>query len=326
MSQSSNTHPTAQDLAAQLASEIKGKVILTTGVSPGGLGDAFVRAIASVHPSLLILAGRNTTKTQATADAIVKAYPEVRVRTLQLDLESLDAVRGAAEEVISWEDVPSIDAVVNNAGIMAVEFALTVDGYERQFATNHLGPFLFTNLIMEKLLATEKPTIVNVSSDGHRLSPVRFADYNFNNGESYNKWTAYGQSKSANMLFALSLAEKLGPKLNLHAFSLHPGVIMTNLGNHLDLETSFTALRDLDKLLGNVEGFQEREFKDLDHGAATTVFAFDPKLKDHNGAYLQDCHVADPWKDTVLPWGTSTVSAARLWKLSEQLVGQEFKY
>ena len=175
----SDMHATAQELAAQLAANIRGKVILTTGVSPGGIGAAFAEAVAQAQPQLLILAGRNPAKIQTTADTITKAHPGVGVRTLQLDLSSLSAVRKAVGEVIGWADVPSIDVVVNNAGIMAVEYGRTVDGFETQFGTNHLGPFLFTNLIMKKILAASQPTVVNVSSDGHRLGPLRFADYNF---------------------------------------------------------------------------------------------------------------------------------------------------
>jgi len=175
---------TAPQLVAALANEIRGKTILTTGVSPGGIGAAFVEAVAVAQPSTLILAGRNAAKVQATTDAITKANPGVKIRTLQLDLSSLDAVRAAAAEVSSWNDVPVIDVLVNNAGIMAVDFALTVDGFESQLASNHLGPFLFTNLIMDKISASKSPRIVNVSSDGHRLHPIRFADYNFDVSKS----------------------------------------------------------------------------------------------------------------------------------------------
>jgi len=175
---------TAPQLVAALANEIRGKTILTTGVSPGGIGAAFVEAIAIAQPSTLILAGRNAAKVQATADAITKANSGVKIRTLQLDLRSLGAVRAAAAEVLSWNDVSVIDVLVNNAGIMAVDFALTVDGFESQLASNHLGPFLSTNLIMDKISASKSPRVVNVSSDGHRLHPIRFADYNFDVSKS----------------------------------------------------------------------------------------------------------------------------------------------
>ncbi|KAF2803637.1 NAD(P)-binding protein [Mytilinidion resinicola] len=319
---------TGEQLVQDFASQIKGKVILTTGVSPGGLGAFFVETISKAQPALLILAGRDTTKVQKTADTITAAHKDVKVRVLKLDLASLKQTREAAATVNSWTDIPHIDMLMNNAGIMACDYGKTEEGFERQFATNHLGPFLFTNLIIEKLLAASKPRVVAVSSDGHRLGAIRFADYNFGDGETYNRWRSYGQSKTANMLMALSLAEKLG-KRGLNAYSLHPGVIITNLGAKLDWDADFGDLRKLDRVQGNREGWSDFKFKTGDGGSgvATHVYAaFDPSLSGHNGAYLQDCHVGDPWTDTVKPWATSGVEAERLWVLSEKLVGETFKY
>ncbi|KAK3690442.1 hypothetical protein B0T22DRAFT_528963 [Podospora appendiculata] len=293
----------AVELVADLSHEIAGKVILITGVSPGGLGAVFAETISKAQPALLILAGRAPSKVQQTVDAITKTHPDARATP-------------PAAEVNGWADVPAIDVLINNAGVMV-----------SQFATNHLAPFLFANLIMGKVIPATAPRVVNVSSDGHRLNPVRFDDYNFRGDETYNKWYAYGQSKTANMLFALSLAEKLGQKKGLLAFILHPSVIGTNLGTHLDWEADIAGLHAADKVFGNEEGWKEFTFKSPEQGAATHVYAaIHPELKDHNGAYLQDSHVADPWTDTVKPWGTSPVEAERLWKLSEKLVGQEFSF
>jgi NAD(P)-dependent dehydrogenase (short-subunit alcohol dehydrogenase family) len=177
MSYDANT--TASELVSNYADKIKGKTVLTTGASPGGLGGLFVEAIAKASPALLILAGRSLAKLQQTADAISAAQPAVRVRLLKIDLESFQSVQDAAATVNGWTDVPAIDVLVNNAGLMAVDYGVSSDGFERQFAANHLGPFLFTNLIMDKVLASPSPRIVNVSSDAHRLNPIRFADYNF---------------------------------------------------------------------------------------------------------------------------------------------------
>ena len=252
---------TADELVDKLASEIQGKVVLTTGISPGGIGDTFVSSIARGQPAMLILANRNPSKAQPVADAIKEAHPRVKVRLLALDLISFAAVRKAAATVNSWADVPHLDVVVTNAGIMGVDFKLSPDGFESTLATNHLGHFLFVNLIMPKLLASEAPRVVSVSSDGHRDSPIRWGDYNFSvqvpiplpsrdlltrllqNGETYNKWSAYGQSKTANALMAVSLAKKLGTK-NLTAVSLHPGVVMSShLGDHIDWSVDMETLR-----------------------------------------------------------------------------------
>ena len=174
-----DTQSTADVLVKDYASEIKGKVILVTGASPNGLGAFFVEHIAVAHPKLIILAGRNPTKMQATSDAVTKANPDVRTRTLQLDLESINQIKEAGATVNGWADVPHIDVLVNNAGIMACPYGKTEDGLERQFAAGHVGPFLFTNLIMAKILASSAPRIVNVSSNGHRLSAMRWADIGF---------------------------------------------------------------------------------------------------------------------------------------------------
>jgi len=322
-----NTNTTASELVRDYANLIKNKVVLVTGVSPGSLGAFFVQSLAEAKPAWLILAARNTSKLEQTAKDITSAHPNVQVRTVKVDLGSLKSVRDAAAEVNAWDDIPVIDVLVNNAGIMAAEYQVSPDGFEAQLATNHLGPFLFTNLIIKKIMASKSPRIVIVSSDGHRLNPFRFDDYNFDKGKTYNKWSAYGQSKTANMLMAISLAEKLKKKHNLLAFSLHPGVILTNLGDHLDWEVDLGGLKEADRVLGNKEGWLEFNPKPLERGVATHIYAsFDPNLEAHNGAYLIDSHVADPIADTVRTWATSSFEAERLWKLSEKLVGQEFSY
>jgi NAD(P)-dependent dehydrogenase (short-subunit alcohol dehydrogenase family) len=170
---------TTNDLVTEYADIIKGKTILTTGVTPNSLGATFILETASKSPELLILAGRNASKLEELSETITKAYPDVKTRPLVVDLSSLASVRKAAEEVNSWSDVPSIDVVVNNAGVMAIPFTLSTDGYEMQFAIGHLGHFLLTNLIMDKILASKSPRVVNISSNGHSLSPIRFADPHF---------------------------------------------------------------------------------------------------------------------------------------------------
>ena len=174
---SATEEKTASSLAQRYAAQINGKVVLTTGVSPSTLGAVFVHAIAKSQPALLILAGRCTAKVQQTAKAL--ETENVKIRTLELNLGSLEDVRAAAATVNGWDDVPCIDVLVNNAGIMAVDYGVSPDGHESHLAINHLGPFLFTNLIMEKVLAAPAPRIVMVSSDGHRLCPIRFDDIDF---------------------------------------------------------------------------------------------------------------------------------------------------
>ncbi|RPD54310.1 short-chain dehydrogenase [Lentinus tigrinus ALCF2SS1-7] len=317
-----NASTTAEEVAAALFSNIAGKTILITGVTPGGLGAHFAEVVAAHQPKLLVLAGRSASKLAEPAKALEAAHPGIATRTLELDLSSQDKVRKAAAEVLSWSG--PIDVLVNNAGIMATPYGKTPEGLEMQFGTNHIGHFLFTNLIMPKLLESSAgPRVVSVSSDGHRLSDIRWDDLDFQGGKVYNKWIAYGQSKTANILFAVELAQRLGSK-GLTAFSLHPGVIMTNLGRSA-VEDDFADLQALDKSMGHKQGTEGFKWKTLSQGTAThVVAAFDPKLAEHNGAYLQDCQRA-PEEDTK-PHVLDKSSAARLWKLSEQLVGQSFDY
>jgi hypothetical protein len=123
---------TAADLVAEYAPLIKGKTILTTGVTPGSIGASFVEALAAASPALLILAGRTPSKLDAEAAAIAEKNPSVKTKTFVVDLLSLDSVRAAAAEVNGWSDVPAIDVLVNCAGIMAVPYAKSADGYESQ--------------------------------------------------------------------------------------------------------------------------------------------------------------------------------------------------
>lgn len=241
---------TATALAQKYAPQIANKTVLVTGVSPNSLGATFVTAIAVSSPALLILAGRNAAKVEETTKAIRAAAPHVPVRFLNLDLADRESVRKAAEEVLSWQDVPGIDVLVNNACIIGSEYKL-IDGFEAHFVVNYLHPFLFTNLLLPKVIAV-KGRVVNVASDCHRWHHIRFSDLNFDvsvswkisqksaarlhpkqNGKIYNMWQAYGQSKTANMLFSLALARRLGGR-GIVTNSVHPGIIQTNAASHLD--------------------------------------------------------------------------------------------
>lgn len=234
-------HTTATEVSSDLASNIRGKTVLTTGVTPNSLGSHFVETIAAHAPALLILASRTQDTIDATTAAIHAKHPAVAVRGVVVDLSALASVRRAADEVAKMQQDEEIviDVLMLNAGIMACPYGTTADGFERQFGTNHLGHFVFANRIIPGMLdgksKSKQPRVVVVSSEGHQLGPVRWADPGFRGGEAYDKWRSYGQAKTANCLYAWALADKLGPK-GLLAFSLHPGAIMTNLGRHIDVE------------------------------------------------------------------------------------------
>ncbi|PYI03254.1 short-chain dehydrogenase [Aspergillus sclerotiicarbonarius CBS 121057] len=316
-----NFQTTAEEVARDCQDAIANKTVLVTGVSPGGLGAEFAKVIAVHRPSLIILASRNRLKAQQTAKEIADIAPTVSTRVLKLDLDSQTQVRNAAQEVLAYDE--HIDVLVNNAGVMAPPFALSEDRVESQFATNHVGHFLFTNLIMSKLVGCR---IVNVSSNGHQLGPVRFHDWNFDNGKNYDAWLAYGQTKSANMLFSVSLAQKLGRK-GITSVSLHPGTIQTNIAqdNWDELAESLTKWFTV---LGYVrDGQKDIPWKTLSQGVATHVFAaFHPSLSpsENNGSYIQDCTVLKP--EDVRSWARDPIEAEQLWKLTEEIVGEKFEY
>ncbi|CAG9953800.1 unnamed protein product [Clonostachys rosea f. rosea IK726] len=314
---------TAEEVANDLKSQIAGKTILVTGVSPKGLGAAFAEIIAQYGPECIILATRDLSKAEETGQAIKATSPSVRTHSVELDLASLDQVRKAAAKIQSFGE--KIDVIVNNAAIMASPYFKTVDGIEGQFAVNYLGHFLLTNLLLPDMLARNVPIrIVNVSSNGCRYGPVRFGDLDFSDGKHYNRWISYGQSKSASMLYTKALVEKLGHR-HVHAFSLHPGVIMTNLSRSVAME-EFAELGELDKIQGHAHYWnQPFGIKSPSQGVATHVFAaFSPEIEKSNGAYLTNCKVKDV--KHVYCWTRDSIDAERLWELSEKLVGQEFTF
>ena len=327
------------------AGQIKGRTILITGVSPNGLGASTAEALAAYEPALLILTGRTKSKVQAVIESLTKTYPAGNFRFLELDLSSLEAVKAAAEEVNAYPDVPKIDIVICNAGVMWLpQRELSRDGFEMQFATNHLGHFLFVNLIMGKVIAAAKTSapgavrIINVSSLGAQFSPVRFSDINFTKPQEevpegeranlelmraygmpaegiYNPITAYGQSKTANSLFSFELTRRLFDRYKIKSFTLHPGGILTDLWRHTDNDL-------VQQLVAGQEAVGG--FKTLNQGCSTTlVAALDPNLLEttSSGAnlFLDDCKFID-----IVPWAKDAESAAKLWQLSESFVGQEF--
>lgn len=222
-------------------------LVLITGVGPNGIGEGTAVAFASQKPNLLILASRTGEKLQAVAKKIEDSYPGVRVEIVLLDLSSQKSIREAAASVEKLTD--TLNILVNNAGLTIYERRKTAEGIELQFGTNHIGPFLFTNLLLPLLVrAAEKASpgstrIVNVSSAGHRLSPIRFHDYNLEGkpippeedhykpllpafarttDDGYNGIVAYAQSKTANILFSLYLQEHLRSR-GIASYALHPG-------------------------------------------------------------------------------------------------------
>jgi NAD(P)-dependent dehydrogenase (short-subunit alcohol dehydrogenase family) len=296
--------------------ELGGKLALVTGGS-GGLGAETARALASKGARVVITA-RNVAKGEEIARGIRKSTGNDAIEVEELELGSLASIRAFAERFLARH--AALQILVNNAGVMACPFARTADGFELQFGTNHLGHFLMTGLIAPALLRGAPARIVSVSSRGHQMSPVVFDDIPFER-RPYEKWSAYGQSKSANILLAVELERRLGAR-GVHANALHPGVIPTDLSRHLVPE-------DYEHLRRRAPGGKLR-VKSVEAGAATSVYAATaPELEGRGGLYLEDCHVAavndeDGATEGVRSYALDPASAERLWSVSEGLVGQRF--
>lgn len=293
-----NRETTSEQVAEVFSSQIQGKTskppksapinltppVLITGVSPNGLGEAMVIALALQAPATLILTARDPGKADAVAQKVQNLNRSVNIRILKLDLSDQRSVRESADELL--RTVEKVDILINNAGVMALpERTLNEDGIEMHFATNFLGHFLFTNLTLQILSPNGR--IINITSGGYAVTPIRFSDINFDGTKplsaselpnyelaaklgltdldktkGYVPFLAYLHSNTANMLFTTSLAETLKMK-GIHSFSAAPGVVATELQRHIG-------------------GFRNpvMQYKIASQGAATfLVAALDPGLK-----------------------------------------------
>jgi NAD(P)-dependent dehydrogenase (short-subunit alcohol dehydrogenase family) len=217
---------------------------------------------------------------------------------VELDLTSLESIRTAAAKISA--DAPRIDLLFDNAGVMATPKARTDAGFELQLGTNHLGHFLLTALLADRLAPTAR--IISTTSLGHMITGMLWDDPHFRS-RPYEKWLAYGQSKSANILFTRGLAAR-----GYTAYAVHPGAIHTGLARHLEGDE-----------LTMVQQSSTSERKTVQQGAATLVWA----AIGHgipSGSYLADCAVAD-----AAPHATDAEEADRLWTWSQSEVGQEFR-
>ncbi|KAI0881590.1 retinol dehydrogenase 13 [Annulohypoxylon maeteangense] len=314
-------HTPSEEVAKAFADRIKGRTFLITGTSAKGLGGQAAITLSRESPSNIILVSRSKPRCEPVIAEIAGINPNVKVTFVTCSLDDFDSVRTAAAQINSDDNIPKIDAVVSNAGVMAVkDYTLDKQGYEMTLSSNHLGHFLLTNLIMPKILAAAPGSrILNVSSKGHRISSFRFEDYNFSGGAVYDGWSAYGQSKTANILFSVDLARRLAGR-GVRAYSLHPGGIWgTGLTTHLDEsswpEIEVVTLRNTGQVFGGVD-----DPKTLTEGTSSLLAAaLDPEFDDKSGSFIQDCQIGSP-----LEHATNPESARKLWEVSEKLVGQKF--
>jgi len=291
---------------------------LVTGAS-GGLGAETARALAE-RGARVTLTARDMPKGREVAESIRKSTGNDRLEVMALALDDPHSVREFAKAFLA-KNAP-LTALINNAGVMACPLARTPQGYEMQFATNHLGHFLLTGLLAPALRAGAPARVVSVSSRGHRFSPVVFEDIHFER-RAYDKWSSYGQAKTANVLFAVGLDKRLRDA-GVRANALHPGAIVTELGRHLSPD-------DIKQLQARSPGGR-MEWKTVPSGAATSTWAATaPELEGRGALYLEDCHVAELRKSPedeggVEAWALDAAAAEKLWRVSEEMVGERFQF
>jgi NAD(P)-dependent dehydrogenase (short-subunit alcohol dehydrogenase family) len=240
----------------------------------------------------------HSTKIHPVINQIAKIDASIDTKYFQVDLDSLSSVRNAARSILGDFSAPKIDVMINNAGIMVAPYGKTRDGLEMQFGVNHISHFLLTNLHMPKILAAgPSARIVNISSYGNIMSNILYEDVGFSDGQIYNPWFAYGQSKTANILMAVSLNQKLGEN-GIRAYALNPGSqyislyeivsksllifwagVPSALQRHFTPETVQLAT-DISKRLG----IQRFNRKTQQQGCSTTIRAIiDPDLPSKSG-------------------------------------------
>ncbi|KAK7869732.1 hypothetical protein R5R35_011799 [Gryllus longicercus] len=291
------------------ALRLAGKTALVTGCNTGiGLCtvEDFVRRGARV-----VMACRDVEKAQRAAEDVRTRTADVEgvgsVRVVQLDLASLASVRACAKLLLDSE--PHINLLVNNAGVMMCPELRTEDGFEMQLGTNHLGHFLFTCLLLPRIRASAPARIVNVSSDGYKWGDINFENLNWE--KNYNARVAYGQSKLANILFTQELTKRLEAAgvTGVTTYSLHPGVVATELGRHLDT-TYFKGLRWFFRTFGKLFIITPEQ------GAQTSIYcSVSEDVANESGHFYRNCK-----KASLSSKAQNPEKAAKLWEESVKLV------
>ena len=281
---------------------LKGKTVVITGGNTG-IGKETAVDLAK-RGARVIIGCRNMEKGKAALQEVQERSGSKDVFLMKVDLASLDSVRKFADSILNSES--RLDILINNAGVMACDYQKTEDGFEMQFGTNHLGHFLLTMLLLDRLKRSAPSRIINVSSSAHAMGSqkINFDDIHFE--KSYSAWGAYFNSKLANVLFTRELSKRL-EGTHVTANSLHPGAVSTDLQRHSVLSSTLVA------------PFRWYLLKSAEQGAQTTIYcAVSEEMEGVSGRYLADCAIKEECK------GAKDDDAARkLWDLSLKLVGLE---
>ena len=306
---------------------LQGKRILVTGVS-AGLGVETARSLVA-HGAQVVGAARDLAKAEMATAQVRKdsAVNGGSFEMVELDLASLKSVRACADKLLKKGE--PFDVVIANAGVMATPFGQTLDGFETQFGTNHLGHFVFVNRIAPLIRAGGR--LINLSSAGHRYSNVDLQDPNFER-TPYEPFVAYGRSKTANILFAVAF-DKRHRGRGVRAAAVHPGGIKTELGRYADPGRIEKVVAQINEQLA-AQGKGPFQWKTIPQGAATSVWAGVVASADEiGGRYCENCHVGNIVPDDatitaisegVRAYALDPTTAEALWKKSEEMVGESF--
>ena len=311
---------TAEDVIKGI--DLTGRIAVVTG-GYSGIGLETVRVLRAAGAEIVVPA-----RDVARARAALAGVDGVEVFDTPMDLGDPASIDAFAATFLG--SGRALHLLINNAGIMATPLARDARGFESQFATNHLGHFQLTARLWPALVAAGGARVVALSSRGHRFSPVVFEDLHFEH-RAYEPFLAYGQSKTANALFAVEL-DRRGRDEGVRAFAPHPGTIVdTGLLRHTDPESiRTTGVVDAD---GLPVRDPEQQLKTVEQGAATTVWcATSPQLEAHGGVYCENCDISPlvtadeeaDWRKSfgrpgVLPYAVDPEAAVRLWEVSERL-------
>jgi NAD(P)-dependent dehydrogenase (short-subunit alcohol dehydrogenase family) len=296
--------------------DLHGRDAIVTG-GASGIGVETVRALATAG-ARVVLAARDRAKADAVAAVLRSEAANDAIEVGDLDLASLKSVRNFNERFLAL--ARPLHLLINNAGIMATPLSYTEDGFESQFGTNHIGHFALTVGLLPALRAAGTARVVALSSIGHRRSGMHFEDLNFRE-RAYEPFSGYGQSKTANALFAVGLTERYAAH-GITANAVMPGGIMTGLQKHMS--------RDAKLALGWIDeaGTPNPRFKSTEQGAATSIWAaVAAELDGVGGQYLEDCAIAEPWTEArpmsgYMPYALDAGDAQRLWTVSEELIAR----
>ncbi|CAF3024938.1 unnamed protein product [Rotaria sp. Silwood2] len=308
---------TALEVVKALNINLAGKVVFITGAT-SGIGVETARALATANAHVFITA-RDMNRGAQVVENIKKETGNNQIDVLEVDLTSLQSVRNCVKQFRARK-LP-INILICNAGIMAYPYSKTKDGFESQFGVNHLAHFLLVTSLLPELKAGKPARVVIVSSVLNKFQGINFNDINWD--KNYDKWLAYSQSKTANILFAMQL-NKLYKSEGIQAFALNPGAIMTNLQNVLPIEEQ--------RAMGyfKEDGTLADYFKTVEQGASTSVYAaLAPELDGSDGEYLEDCAITGIVNENKTefvgraPHAADLKAAEQLWTLSEQMVAEK---